>query len=128
MQRRFWCLLILLAIVVAACGGTAEPPPPTATPTLDPQAAMGKQVFTRECGSCHSLSPDTVIVGPSLAGISRRAASRVPGQDARVYIMTSILRPGDYVVEGYDDLMPANFGKKLTGEEVDALVAFLMTQ
>jgi hypothetical protein len=30
-------------------------------------------------------------------------------------------------VDGFDNLMPENLGKKLTGEELDAVVAYLMT-
>lgn len=89
--------------------------------------ALGRRVFQQHCAACHALTPDTVIVGPSLAGIATRAGTRVPGLDARRYIELSILRPGDYVVEGFPNAMPADLGKKITGEEFDALVAFLMT-
>lgn len=115
-----WLVLWLLV----GCGGEETAVP--ATPTLSPQAIQGQQLFTKECGSCHSFSPDTVIVGPSLAGIASRAAGRVAGQDAKTYLLTSILRPGDYLVEGFDNLMPATFGKQLTGENIDALVAYLL--
>lgn len=106
---------------------------PAATPEAMPtrafteQERMGRQVFTRECAACHSLSGETTIVGPSLAGIAVTAAARVPGQDAQTYILTSIMRPGDYLVTGYTDTMPDNFGRRLTGEEIDAVVAFLLT-
>jgi nitric oxide reductase subunit C len=88
---------------------------------------QGKEIFTRECASCHSLLEDTVIVGPSLKGLAHRAETRVPDQDARTYLMSAIIDPGSYVLEGFQDLMPANFGKRLTGEEIDALVAFMLT-
>ena len=39
----------------------------------------------------------------------------------------SILRPGDYVVEGFNNVMITNLAKELTSEELNALVAFLMT-
>ena len=107
-----------------ACEQTAPPPPP---PTLSPQAKQGKDLFTRECASCHSLIEDTVIVGPSLHAIGERASGRVPDQDARTYLLISILAPNRYLVEGYQDLMPATLGKRLTGEEVDAIVAYLLT-
>jgi mono/diheme cytochrome c family protein len=110
-----------------ACGRTATLAPLPATPTLDPQASLGKELFTRECASCHSLLEDTVIVGPSMKGIAQRAESRVPDQDAHAYLLSSIIDPGGYVLEGYQDLMPANFGKRLTGEEIDALVAYMLT-
>ena len=122
-HNRFW-LGWLVVLLLVGCGGgeTAVP----ATPTLSPQAVQGQQIFTRECGSCHSFSPDTIIVGPSLAGVASRAGNRVAGQDAQTYLLTSILRPGDYLVEGFDNLMPGTFGKQLTGENIDALVAYLL--
>lgn len=117
----FFCWL---ALFLVSCGGgeTAVP-----TPTLSPQVIKGQQVFVQECGACHSFSPDTVIVGPSLAGIGTHAATRVSGQDAQAYLLTSIIRPGAHLVDGFEDKMPANFGKKLTGEDIDAIVAYLLT-
>jgi mono/diheme cytochrome c family protein len=112
--------------VLAACGNAqAAAPPPT--PTLDPTAQLGKSVFVSDCGSCHSTAVDTVIVGPSLAGIAEQAGTRVDGWDARTYLYSSILQPGDYLVEGFEHVMPENFGMKLTGEEIDGLVAYLLT-
>ncbi|MBE7531629.1 MAG: cytochrome c [Chloroflexi bacterium] len=84
-------------------------------------------MFSQNCGSCHSTIPETVIVGPSLAGIASRAETRKPGQDGRTYLYTAILQPGDFLVDGYSDLMPATFGKQLTGEDLDAVVAYLLT-
>lgn len=123
------CLLVLLSVLfLAACGGNAEDPSPALpTATLSPQAARGKTVFSQNCGSCHSVIPDTVIVGPSLAGVATRADTRKSGQDGRTYIYTSILQPGDFLVDGYENLMPATFGKQLTGEDLDAVVAYLFT-
>jgi mono/diheme cytochrome c family protein len=116
----FLCLLFLMA-----CGGNTEAPPPT--PTLSPQAQLGKQVFSRDCGACHSTTPDTIIVGPSLAGIAGRAGSRVEGQDTYTYLLTSVMQPDAYLVEGFENLMPASLSKQLTGEELDAVIAYLQT-
>jgi mono/diheme cytochrome c family protein len=93
----------------------------------DPIAVEGQTVFKQNCASCHAITADTVIVGPSLAGINGRAASRVEGQSAADYIQFSILRPDAYIVEGFSDLMPSNFGTTLTGEQLDALLVYLMT-
>lgn len=126
-NRSFLSLLaILLLSLGVSCGETAVAPPPT--PTYTPQEIIGQKAFITDCGSCHSLTEETLIVGPSLAGIGRQAAERVPGQDAKTYLLTSILRPNDHIIDGFDALMPENFGKKLTGEEIDGLVAFLLTQ
>ncbi|GIK58503.1 MAG: hypothetical protein BroJett015_41660 [Chloroflexota bacterium] len=122
-------LLILFCVFFfAACSGAAGPTPaPRPSATLSPEAARGKTVFSQNCGSCHSTIPETVIVGPSLAGIASRAETRKPGQDGRTYLYTAILQPGDFLVDGYSDLMPATFGKQLTGEDLDAVVAYLLT-
>jgi len=125
MTIRFTLYLTLCLLFLAACGGGVEAAP--SPPTLSPQAQVGKQVFSRDCGACHSTSPDTIIVGPSLAGIANRAATRVPDQDAYTYLLTSIMQPDAYLVEGYENLMPNNLSKQLTGEELDAVIAYLQT-
>jgi mono/diheme cytochrome c family protein len=96
-------------------------------PTLSPEMAAGHTVFQSNCAICHALTPDTVVRGPSLYGVATRAPQRVPGMDARDYIYTSILRPGDYVVDGFENIMPTNLAKDLTGEEMDAVVNYLLT-
>ncbi len=109
----------------AAVASTGAPPTAALTP-----AERGRAEFSRapgNCASCHSLAPDVVIVGPSLAGIASRAAERVPGQTAAVYLRNAILYPSDYLVPGYADLMAKNLGAALTVDQVDDLVAFLLT-
>lgn len=123
MRRTLFIIFIFLFL--AACG--EKPPEATPTPALTAQEALGSSVFSRECGACHSLAEDTVIVGPSMFGIASRADAQVGGQDAHTYILSSILKPDSYLVDGFENLMPSTFGKSLTGEEVDAIVAFLLT-
>ena len=122
---RLWssCLMVVLLFALAGCGDS----PPQPTPALDPAAAKGQQVFKQNCGACHTLSPDTIVVGPSLASVATRASARSPGLGARQYLELSILKPDASIVPGFSDVMPRDFGKKLTGEELDALVAFLLT-
>ena len=80
------------------------------------------------CRICHSLDPGLVLIGPSLDGIATRAATRVPGLSAEEYIRQSILDPNAYVVEGFPaGQMLQNFGELLSGEDIDNLVAFLLT-
>ena len=45
----------------------------------------------------------------------------------RLISKRSILIPDDYLVEGFANTMPTNFGKELTSEELTAVVAYLMT-
>lgn len=114
-------LFVLMAL--AACSDDAGPPPPT----LSPQLATGQKVFVAHCGACHSTSAETVIVGPSLAGMATIGGTRVDGLDARAYVYTSIMRPSDHLVGGFDDLMPQDLAKKLTGEELDSVVAYVLS-
>ena len=113
---------VLAVIVLAACSTTSAAPP-----TLDAVQQTGQAVYNLRCAQCHALAPDTVVIGPSLAGIAARAATRVDGYDAEAYIERSILAPGDYIVDGFTDTMPTNFGKELTSEELTGVVAYLMT-
>ncbi|MCL1693382.1 MAG: hydrogenase iron-sulfur subunit [Actinomycetia bacterium] len=80
------------------------------------------------CRVCHSLDPGVVIIGPSFDGIGARAAATVPGLTAEEYLRQSIVDPDVYVASGFEPgVMPPNFGTALTEEQIDNLVAFLMT-
>ncbi len=116
--------IVLLAGLLTACSTASAVQP---TPTLNALEIQGKQVYVSNCAGCHVLEPDTIVIGPSLAGVGTRAETRVDGYDARAYIETSILNPGAYIVEGFNDVMPKNFGKDLTSADFDAVVAYLLS-
>lgn len=129
--RRVRFLILLLGLVVvggflAACSGQQGGSGVEEAVIVDPATAEGQAVFQQNCASCHAVTGDTIIVGPSLAGIAARAGTRVEGQDAAEYVQLSILRPDAYIVEGFSDLMPSNFGTTLSGEQLDALMTYLM--
>ena len=115
--------ILFAALLMAACSTSSEQP----EPTLTPQQQQGQAVFNLRCAQCHATVPDTIVIGPSLYGIATRAETRVEGYDAEAYIERSILIPSFYLVEGFVDTMPTNFGKELTSEELSAIVSYLMT-
>jgi hypothetical protein len=45
---------------------------------------------------------------------------------AAAYIEQSIRRPAEYVVDGFENLMPADTAGALNQQDMDALVAFLL--
>jgi mono/diheme cytochrome c family protein len=90
-------------------------------------ADAGQRLYSVRCASCHALAPDVVLVGPTFWNIASTAATRVPGQDAETYLRNAILYPGDYIVEGYQDVMQKNFGEVLSSDDIAALIAYLMT-
>jgi cytochrome c2 len=80
------------------------------------------------CQICHSLRPDVQLVGPSLAGVATRAETRVPGLPAEAYLMQSLVDPDAYVVDGFQPgQMRPDLAQTLTQQELDDLVAFLLT-
>lgn len=116
------------------------PPPGAAS---DNPIALGEALFGRSppaCFSCHSSQPSVQLVGPSIAGLSARAAAvlkdpsytgtaRTPAD----YIRESILQPSAYVVPGTtfsaggQSIMPPIYRDTLTPADVDHLVAYLDT-
>ena len=120
--------LLLLALSLAACGSGKESD--ASEPLLDPNtdAGRGQALFKTFCATCHAVRGDRVVVGPSLDGVARRAATRIPGFTAAQYLEDSIIYPDHYVVEGYvPGSMQQNFDRQLTLEEVNYLVAYLLT-
>jgi len=120
-----WIILALLFMsVLSACGNLAAMAPPT----LSPQAAQGRAQFEKYCSRCHGTVGDTIIVGPSLAGVASRAGNRIAGMDAQAYIRSSIEEPGAYTVEGFPEgIMPPNFKEQIPPENLDMIVAYLLT-
>ncbi len=56
-----------------------------------------------------------------------RAGSVVPGEDAATYIYNSIVDPNSHLAEGYiTGLMPQNFGERMSEEEINSLVEWLL--
>ena len=124
-------LIILLALICAACGPTGSASEPVELPEGD--AAAGDILFHQkigelpECSSCHSLD-GTRGTAPSLQGIGEAAGTRRSGEDATTYIMNSILSPGQYLVPGFSNLMPAAYGQELTRQQLADLIAYVSSQ
>lgn len=130
MKKKLPFLVILvftILIALTACGGG------DGENTDD--AAAGEELFSQTvigsqagCKTCHSLDEGVVIVGPSLAGIGTIAGSRVAGMSAEEYLKESILKPDAYLVEGFPaGTMPQVWEDELTSEQVDQLVAYMLT-
>lgn len=126
MRKLMLMLTLILVVGLVACGGEpAGGGSVDAGKQLLAQGSIGSQAG---CMTCHSLEPGVTLVGPSLARIGAEAGSRVSGLSAEEYVRQSILEPGDYVVEGFGGgIMPGGYGIELTDEQVDDLVAYLLS-
>jgi len=119
-------LVVFLLLAISACGSGEEN-----TGTIP----SGEELFSKPilgsqpgCKTCHSLEEGVVIVGPSMAGVAMRAAGREPGKSAEEYLGESINDPNAFIVTSFPaDTMPKNYAKELTPEEINSLVAYLMT-
>ena len=123
MKKRLSLLFVFvlaLSVVLTACGGGGG------EGGSDDAAAAGEKLFNQTvigaqagCTTCHSLDAGVVIVGPSLDGIGNRDAD---------YLKESILDPDAQLVEGFPaGTMPQVWGDELTSEQIDQLVAFMLT-
>jgi cytochrome c oxidase subunit 2 len=92
----------------------------------------GRELFTElGCSACHTLedAQATGIVGPALDGIGQAAGGRSADLDAEGYLRQSILEPNAYLVEPFPaDLMPGDYGQRLTEEQLSTLVDYLLEQ
>ncbi|MFH1813197.1 MAG: c-type cytochrome [Pseudomonadota bacterium] len=126
----------------AAAGSAPPPGAPPAGADKSP-IALGEVVFRESipaCAACHSLLPGAQMAGPSLAGVATRAQETVgsadytgDAKDAADYLRESIVQPSAHMITGamYSasgvSFMPATYGKDLTPDQIDHLVAYLMT-
>jgi cytochrome c oxidase subunit 2 len=84
-------------------------------------AIQGKELFTQQCGSCHTLADagTTGEVGPNLDEV-------LQGVDAD-FIMESIVDPSAEIAPGFQDgVMPGNYGEMFTEPQLQGLVEYLV--
>jgi cytochrome c5 len=108
------------ATAEAGSEGTAE-----ASGSAEGDPALGEEIFNANCTGCHG---ETDGAGPTRVGLGERAATRVEGMTAAEYIHQSIVDPSAHVVEGFSDIMPKDYGEQFSDDEINGLVAFLLTQ
>lgn len=103
---------------------------PDAGEALSQESSVG-------CAACHVLS----AVGPAWApqgdqpGVGARAEQRIEQADysgeatsAQQYLLESIVRTNAFVVDGYEaNIMPSDFGQRLTPQQVADLIAYMQT-
>lgn len=91
----------------------------------------GVEGITNSCAACHTLDGTQLegrLTGPSLQGIGAAASERVSALSAAEYLRESIMDPGAYVVDGYEDNMEKGYKYVIGEEDLNDLVAFLLTQ
>lgn len=94
--------------------------------TGDP--VSGEALYTAKgCMACHSLDGSS-LVGPSYVGLGDRAGTTIEGLSAEEYVYQSIIKPCDFVVDGFTCVMPQNYEEQLTPQEIVDLMAYALEQ
>jgi len=103
--------------------------------SADP-VVRGQLVYTQNgCGGCHTLGTISAgVVGPVLTNIGTEAGTMKAGMSAEDYIRESILNPNAFITPKCPNgpcpqsVMPQDWSTKLTEEQINDLVAFLLAQ
>ena len=125
-MRKAALAAILAATAVAAFSAASCAPEPPATDPI----GRGRQVYRDlGCASCHESNLLNFFrpIGPPLEHIGTVAESRRPGTSAGEYVRQSVADPGSFVVPGYPDSMPRGVADRISKEDLDALVAYLLS-
>lgn len=118
--------LCAAAALLGACGSSS-----VSTSGLSPDAAAGKKLAVRECGSCHSVN-GADGVGPTWKGLSGSNVKLANGQTVtadEAYLTTAIQDPDAQVVAGYHSgVMSSAFPKgKVSDAQTRELIAYIDT-
>ncbi len=111
-------LLTLTMALLGIAGCESAPPRRNAELPLTPVQASGRDLFVRLCSECLEAYASRAKYGPSLEGVFRKRylSSGMPANDDRVR---------DVITLGQGN-MPG-FGRVLTPQQVDEIIAYLHT-
>jgi len=99
----------------------------------DAVAEQGALVFNGkgQCAACHTVDTSAPPGRcPDLTDIGINAATRVPGMDAKAYLIESMYQPANFLVPGYGKIMPEVWKAPiaLSKLEIEAVIAYLQSQ
>ena len=125
----------------ATTGGLAEEGAEVTGDTAEAVASRSPEALVKNppdglgCIVCHNLTepetaenagPSGAKLGPNLGNLAENAPNRIAGVDAETYVRNSIVAPHDFLVPGYQALMPVGLADRMTEEELSGLVAWLL--
>jgi nitric oxide reductase subunit C len=140
----FWVALTACAPVPTAPTRTAPSPTLAATSARKGDPSTGAKLFAQlPCSACHDVThpypggqvaPNLGNIATEAARIVKSPAYRGQATDAAAYLRESIVDPNAYIVPGEvyhnregKSAMEQDFAQKLTPQQIDDLVAYLMS-
>lgn len=99
--------------------------------TPEELATVGEDLFTGAggCTACHGAGTRAPNLREDHEGqgiMGARCSDRVEGMSCKDYLYESMVDPGAYVVDGFDNIMPPQ-NRILTSNQVWALIAYLQS-
>lgn len=114
--------------------GVILTPTPIATvATVSGNPERGKLLFNSiagGCYACHSIGTSGAVsnIAPNLAGIAARAQTKKPGLSAAAYLRGVIVDPNYNIVpKTKPGVMPITYARTLSAQQIDDLVAYMLT-
>lgn len=113
---------------------------PTPASTVAPRSIAGDDaetiILNSGCGNCHLIGElgEAGKVGPDLSNIGSEAGTRLANLDAGEYLRQSVLEPGAFIFPVcpnspcQDGIMPRDYGSRLSPEQLEILIDFLLKQ
>ena len=100
--------------------------------TPEQLVAAGDQLYhgAGGCTACHGLgtrAPNLLTDEKGQGPIGARCGKREPGKACKAYLYESLTKPGAYVVQGYEPIMP-DMTRTLSPQQIWAAIAFLESQ
>ncbi|MCY3905781.1 MAG: cytochrome c [Anaerolineaceae bacterium] len=140
---RHLAIALLTVATLARCSpaesrtATATPPATasTAAGPVRPDPARGEALFRQfvpearyACVTCHLPNSTQALLGPGLPGVGDGVSPCDPQQDLENYLRQSILDPDACLTPGFSArLMPAVYAEVYSEQDVDDLVAWMLT-
>lgn len=91
---------------------------------------LGRQYAQKAgCLGCHSID-GPIAIGPSFQGLFGSQRVFEDGSTAtadKAYIRNSILNPSAQIVQGFENVMPSDYGERLSEQEIAAIVEYIQT-
>ena len=99
--------------------------------TPEQLATAGEQLYNGAggCTACHGLgtrAPNLLTDDRGAGSIGARCSTRKPGMSCKDYLHESMVKPGAFVVEGFQPIMP-DVSKTLSPAQIWSMIAFLQS-
>ena len=99
--------------------------------TPEQLATAGEQLYNGAggCTACHGLgtrAPNLLTDDRGTGAIGARCSNRKPGMSCKDYLHESMVKPGAFVVEGFQPIMP-DVSKTLSPAQIWSMIAFLQS-